>query len=45
MICGAIFDIDGVLLDSMTIWRDLAAAILKDTIFNPKTDLTKYFFR
>lgn len=40
MISGAIFDIDGVLLDSMGIWRDLGSRYLKknNIVPNPDTD-------
>ena len=44
MICGAIFDIDGVLLDSMTIWRDLGSRYLKRHNIQPKDGLDKILF-
>ncbi len=44
MICGAIFDIDGVLLDSMPIWRDLGSRYLKRHNIRPKDGLDKILF-
>lgn len=44
MICGAIFDIDGVLLDSMRIWRDLGSRYLKKHNIVPKDGLDKILF-
>ncbi len=36
---GAIFDLDGTLLDSMSVWRDMAADYLKSQNVTPKEDL------
>ena len=35
-ICGAIFDLDGVLLDSMAVWNTLEFGICKNVVFNRK---------
>lgn len=44
MIYGAIFDVDGVLLDSMSIWRDLGSRYLKKHNIRPKDGLDKILF-
>lgn len=44
MICGAIFDADGVLLDSMSVWRDLGSRYLKSCGITPKNGLDKTLF-
>lgn len=36
---GAIFDLDGTLLDSMSVWRNMAADYLKSQNITPKDDL------
>ena len=36
---SAIFDMDGTLLDSMYVWRDLSANILRDLGYEPEPDL------
>ena len=36
---GAIFDLDGTLLDSMSVWRNMAADYLKSQNVTPKDDL------
>lgn len=41
MIKAAIFDVDGVLLDSMPIWMDAGARYLSSMDVNPEPDLTK----
>ena len=33
-ICGAIFDLDGVLLDSMAVWNDLGVRYLQKTWYS-----------
>ena len=44
MIKGAIFDIDGVLLDSMGIWDDLGARYLRSLGRIPEEGLNKILF-
>ena len=44
MIKGAIFDIDGVLLDSMGIWDDLGARYLRSLDKIPEEGLNKILF-
>ena len=44
MIKGAIFDVDGVLLDSMGIWDDLGARYLRSLDKIPKEGLNKILF-
>ena len=44
MIKGAIFDIDGVLLDSMGIWDDLGARYLQSIGKIPEEGLNKILF-
>ena len=44
MIKGVIFDIDGVLLDSMIIWTDLAERYLKSIGKEPEEGLTEKLF-
>ena len=44
MINGAIFDIDGVLLDSLVIWKDLGARYLKSIGINPEEGLNDILF-
>ena len=39
MIWGAIFDLDGVLLDSMGIWEDLGARYLRRLHITPEPGL------
>ena len=44
MIKGVIFDIDGVLLDSMIIWTDLGERYLKSSGKDPEEGLTEKLF-
>ena len=44
MIKGVIFDIDGVLLDSMIIWTDLGERYLKSIGKEPEEGLTEKLF-
>lgn len=44
MIRGAIFDLDGVLLDSMAIWNDLGARYLQKQGIQPEPDLRETLF-
>ena len=44
MIRGAIFDLDGVLLDSMGIWRDLGARYLRARGISPAPGLGEVLF-
>lgn len=44
MIRGAIFDLDGVLLDSMAIWNDLGARYLRTLAVRPKPGLNEILF-
>ena len=44
MIRGAIFDLDGVLLDSLSIWEDLGARFLRSKGITPEEDLGKKLF-
>lgn len=43
MIKGAIFDLDGTLLDSMFIWDNLGEAYLRSIGYEPKEDLRETF--
>ena len=43
MICGAIFDIDGTLLDSMSIWKSIGSDYLCSLGIQPKEDLSETF--
>ena len=44
MIRGAIFDLDGVLLDSMGIWEDLGARYLRQLHITPEPGLNEVLF-
>ena len=44
MIRGAIFDLDGVLLDSMGIWEDLGARYLRRLHITPEPGLNEVLF-
>ena len=44
MIRGAIFDLDGVLLDSMGIWNDLGARYLRSLLVEPEPGLNQILF-
>ena len=44
MIRGAIFDLDGVLLDSMGIWKDLGARYLRSLHIHPEPGLNEIIF-
>ena len=44
MIRGAIFDVDGTLLDSMAIWEDAGARYLKGLGIQAQEDLGKLLF-
>ena len=44
MIRGAIFDLDGVLLDSMAIWNDLGARYLLKQGVRPEPELREVLF-
>ena len=44
MIRGAIFDLDGVLLDSMGIWEDLGARYLRQLHIPPEPGLNEILF-
>lgn len=44
MMKGAIFDVDGTLLDSMGIWEDAGARYLKGLRIEPKTGLSEILF-
>ena len=44
MIRGAIFDLDGVLLDSMSIWNDLGARYLRSRGVTPEPGLNEILF-
>ena len=44
MIWGAIFDLDGVLLDSMGIWNDLGARYLRSLLVEPEPGLNQILF-
>ena len=44
MIKGVIFDLDGVILDSMLIWEDLGARYLRGRGLVPESDLNKILF-
>lgn len=44
MIRGAIFDLDGVLLDSMAIWNDLGARYLQNQGIQPEPGLSETLF-
>ena len=43
-ICGAIFDLDGVLLDSMAVWNDLGVRYLKKRGIQPEAGLSQILF-
>lgn len=43
MIKGAIFDVDGTLLDSMPIWDNIGADYLRSIGYEPREDLAKTF--
>lgn len=43
MIRGAIFDVDGTLLDSMFVWEDIGANYLRSLGMEPREDLAKTF--
>ena len=40
-ICGAIFDLDGVLLDSMAVWNDLGVRYLQKRGIQPEAGLSQ----
>lgn len=42
-ICGAIFDVDGTLLDSMSIWDTIGEVYLRSIGYEPKEDLNETF--
>ena len=44
MIRGTIFDLDGVLLDSMGIWEDLGARYLRRLHITPEPGLNEILF-
>ena len=44
MIHGVIFDLDGVLLDSMGIWNDLGARYLRSLLVEPEPGLNQILF-
>ena len=44
MILGAIFDLDGVLLDSMGIWQDLGSRYLRQLQITPEPGLDRVLF-
>ena len=44
MIRGAVFDLDGVLLDSMGIWKDLGARYLRSLHIQPEPGLNEILF-
>ena len=44
MIRAAIFDLDGVLLDSMGIWKDLGSRYLKSKGIRPEPELSRILF-
>ena len=44
MIHGAIFDLDGVLLDSMGIWQDLGSRYLRQLQILPEPGLDRILF-
>lgn len=44
MIKGAIFDVDGVLIDSMIIWKDLGVRYLKSLDIKPEEELSAILF-
>ena len=43
-ICGAIFDLDGVLLDSMAVWNDLGVRYLQKCGIQPEAGLSQILF-
>ena len=43
-ICGAIFDLDGVLLDSMAVWNDLGVRYLQKRGIQPEEGLSQILF-
>lgn len=44
MIRGAVFDLDGVLLDSMAVWNDLGARYLLKQGIQPQSGLRDILF-
>ena len=44
MIKGAIFDVDGTLLDSMEIWEDVGVRYLRNLGIEPEPGLSKILF-
>ena len=44
MICGAIFDADGTILDSMGIWEDIAPNYIRSLGKDPDPNLTEILF-
>lgn len=42
-ICGAIFDVDGTLLDSMSIWDTIGETYLRSIGYEPREDLNDTF--
>ena len=44
MIRGAIFDLDGVLLDSMAVWNDLGVRYLRKRGIEPEDGLGQILF-
>lgn len=44
MICGAIFDIDGVLLDTLKIWRNIGSRYLISKGINPQDNTDEMLF-
>lgn len=42
---AAVFDLDGVLLDSMGIWNDLGARYLRSLGVTPEEDSTRFCSR
>lgn len=45
MICGAIFDADGTILDSMGIWEDIAPNYIRSLGKDPNPNLTEILFK
>ena len=43
MIQGAIFDVDGTLLDSMSVWANIGADYLRFLVFEPRENLNETF--